>query len=106
MSLDLRIPMGLMFLIVGAIFSIYGLVTRGSAIYAKSVNMNINLIWGVVMLVFGGAMFLLGRRWQRRPVEAVEGRRGPWGMAGTDLDRLFSFAGVEISWRPSQILEL
>ena len=61
MNLDLRIPMGLMFLIVGGILSVYGLATMGSPIYAKSVGMNINLVWGIVMLVFGGAMFLLGR---------------------------------------------
>jgi multisubunit Na+/H+ antiporter MnhG subunit len=61
MSLDLRIPLGLLFLIVGVLLSIYGLVTRGSEIYLRSAGMDINLIWGVVMLVFGLAMFLLGR---------------------------------------------
>ena len=59
MNLDLRIPMGLMFLIVGAIMSIFGFFTRGSVIYERSVGMNINLIWGLVMLVFGLLMFLL-----------------------------------------------
>jgi uncharacterized membrane protein HdeD (DUF308 family) len=61
MSLDLRIPLGVMFSIVGALLSIYGLVTRGSEIYARSAGLDINLIWGIVMLVFGLAMFLLGR---------------------------------------------
>ena len=67
MSLDLRIPMGLMFLIVGAMLSVYGVVTRGSAIYARSAGMNINLIWGIVMFVFGVTMFLLGRYSDKRP---------------------------------------
>lgn len=67
MSLDLRIPMGLMFLIVGAMLSLYGLVTRGSAIYQRSAGMNINLIWGIVMFVFGLAMFLLGRYSDKQP---------------------------------------
>jgi multisubunit Na+/H+ antiporter MnhG subunit len=67
MSLDLRIPMGLMFLIVGAILSLYGLVTRGSEIYQRSAGMNINLIWGVVMLVFGLSMFLLGHYSDKHP---------------------------------------
>lgn len=79
MNLDLRIPMGLMFLIVGAILSVFGLVTMGSAMYAKSVGLNINLIWGLVMLVFGGTMFLLGRRSQSKPVKAVEGTTRPIG---------------------------
>jgi hypothetical protein len=79
MSLDLRIPMGLMFTIVGAILTIFGLVTNGSPLYAKSGGLNINLIWGIVMLVFGGTMFLLGRRAQSRPVKQVEGTTRPLG---------------------------
>lgn len=67
MNLDLRIPMGLMFTIVGAMMSIYGFFTRGSAIYARSSGMNINLIWGLVMLAFGIMMFTLGRRADKRP---------------------------------------
>jgi multisubunit Na+/H+ antiporter MnhG subunit len=67
MNLDLRIPMGLLFTIVGAIMSLYGLFTRGSVIYERSAGMDINLIWGVVMLVFGLIMFLLGRRADKRP---------------------------------------
>ena len=82
MNLDLRIPMGLMFLIVGGILSIYGLVTRGSPIYEKSVNLNINLIWGIVMLAFGGIMFLLGRRSQSKPLKSVEGTTRPIGRSG------------------------
>ncbi|AXC10580.1 hypothetical protein ACPOL_1232 [Acidisarcina polymorpha] len=79
--MDLRIPMGLMFLIVGAILTIYGLVTQGSPIYEKSVGMNINLIWGLVMLVFGGTMFLLGRRSQAKPAPPVEGTTRPLGRS-------------------------
>lgn len=82
MNLDLRIPMGLMFSIVGGILSIYGLMTRGSPIYGKSVGLNINLIWGVVMLIFGGTMFVLGRRSQNRPVEKIEGTTRPLGHGG------------------------
>jgi hypothetical protein len=82
MSLDLRIPMGLMFLIVGGLLSVYGLVTMGSPIYDKSVGMNINLIWGIVMLVFGGTMFALGRRSQGKPVKQVAGTTRPIGHGG------------------------
>lgn len=67
MSLDLRIPLGLMFLIVGIMLSVYGLVTRGSDIYLRSAGMDINLVWGLVMLAFGLAMFLLGRYSDKRP---------------------------------------
>ena len=84
MSLDLRIPMGLMFTLTGLILSLFGLFTNGNAeLYAKSLGINANLWWGLVMLVFGLAMYLLGRRGQKRmekepPPETVEGevRRG------------------------------
>jgi len=80
MNLDLRIPMGLLFTIVGAIMSLYGFFTRGSVIYERSSGMDINLIWGTVMLVFGLTMFLLGRRADKRPrPQAVEGTTRPLG---------------------------
>jgi uncharacterized membrane protein HdeD (DUF308 family) len=81
MSLDLRIPLGLMFLIVGAMLTIYGFVTRGSAIYFRSAGIDINLIWGIVMLVFGLAMFLLGRYSDKhaKGQPPVEGTTRPLG---------------------------
>ena len=67
MSLDLRIPMGLMFTLVGVILSAFGLATRGNAaMYAKSLGINANLWWGLVLLLFGLTMLLLGRRGQTR----------------------------------------
>jgi hypothetical protein len=65
MNLDLRIPMGLMFTLVGLILSVFGLMTNGDAMYAKSLGLNANLDWGVVLLVFGGMMYILGRRGQK-----------------------------------------
>jgi hypothetical protein len=83
MSLDLRIPMGLMFTLVGVILSAFGLKTNGSPIYATSGGLNVNLWWGLVLLVFGLTMFLLGQRSQKRlaklpPEKAKDGdvRRG------------------------------
>ncbi len=70
MGLDIRIPLGLVFLITGVIMSLYGMVTRHSSIYEKSMGVNLNLIWGSLMLAFGAVMFLIGRRqrWQDNPV--------------------------------------
>ncbi|QNI34135.1 hypothetical protein H7849_09655 [Alloacidobacterium dinghuense] len=83
MNLDLRIPMGLMFLIVGVIMSLFGLFTRGSVIYERSAGLNINLIWGFVMLAFGLTMFLLGRASDRRAAaEPIEGTNRPLGGRG------------------------
>jgi hypothetical protein len=74
MGLDIRLPLGLMFLITGALMTGYGLFTRGSEIYQKSDGTNINLLWGLVMLVFGLIMYLLGRtpRIGKLPVENKE----------------------------------
>jgi hypothetical protein len=84
MSLDLRIPMGLMFTFTGLIMSVFGIRTDGDTmLYAKSLGINANLWWGLVLLVFGLVMFLLGRRSQARlaknpspPAEEGEVRRG------------------------------
>lgn len=62
MGLDIRLPLGMIFLAIGLLMTIYGLVTLGSPIYAASMGLNLNLIWGVVMLLFGGVMAWLGRR--------------------------------------------
>jgi len=75
MGLDIRVPLGLIFLIIGGIMSVYGLLTRGSDLYAKSMDVNINLIWGILMVVFGAIMFIAGRR-QKGQDDPVTPR--PW----------------------------
>jgi len=63
MGLDLRWPIGLMFSLVGLLITIYGFATRNDAeVYRRSLGININLIWGVVLLVFGGLMLFLATR--------------------------------------------
>jgi hypothetical protein len=83
MNLDLRTPMGLMFSITGAILVIWGLKTNGDAIYERSLGINANLWWGIVLLIFGLTMFILGERRQHKPeeeppppVDETEPRRG------------------------------
>ena len=77
MGLDIRIPLGLMFLITGGIMAIYGAVTHGSPIYAMSMGLNLNLIWGSLMFIFGAIMFILGRRPQKSAVSQIEGTTRP-----------------------------
>jgi len=55
MKLDLRLPIGLMFAIFGVMLTLYGLVSD-PAIYARSLGINVNLWWGLVLLVFGLVM--------------------------------------------------
>ena len=84
MNLDLRSPMGLMFTFTGVILTAWGLKTNGNAeLYARSLGINANLWWGLVLLVFGLTMYLLGQRRQKRlakeppsPEEEGEVRRG------------------------------
>lgn len=60
MGLDIRLPIGLMFSIIGALMSIYGLVSGSNKeLYERSLNININLIWGVFLLIFGVWMLLM-----------------------------------------------
>jgi hypothetical protein len=55
MKLDLRLPIGLLFSLFGAILVVYGLVTPAEA-YRQSLGINVNLYWGVVLCAFGGVM--------------------------------------------------
>ncbi len=62
MNLDVRIPLGLLFLLLGAILVVYGF-TSNPAIYVQhSLGQNVNLVWGAVFLLFGAGMLLLSRR--------------------------------------------
>jgi protein-S-isoprenylcysteine O-methyltransferase Ste14 len=63
MGLDLRLPIGMMFSIIGAMLVLYGVFTSSDqAMYAASLGMNINLWWGLVLLVFGGLMLFFAWR--------------------------------------------
>jgi hypothetical protein len=65
MSLDVRLPIGGMFSIIGAILTVYGLVS-GDAIYERSLGINVNLWWGLVLLLFGLVMLAYAVRAERR----------------------------------------
>jgi len=57
MGLDIRWPIGLMFTLIGLLLTGYGVINRAASLsHAGGSDVNINLIWGVVLLVFGGAM--------------------------------------------------
>jgi hypothetical protein len=61
MNLDLRLPIGLMFSLFGAILVVYGFVSD-AAIYQRSLGINVNLWWGMVLLAFGLVMLWLSLR--------------------------------------------
>jgi cytochrome c-type biogenesis protein CcmH/NrfF len=59
MGLDVRLPLGLMFTIIGLLLAAYGGFAQDSV---NAAGININLWWGLVLLVFGGVMLWLQRR--------------------------------------------
>lgn len=67
MNFDIRLPIGLMFGILGVLLCGYGLIS-GPDIYDRSLGINVNLIWGAVLVVFAATMLGLvwfGRRGER-----------------------------------------
>lgn len=86
MGLDIRLPIGLMFAILGLLLAGFGLI-GDKAIYQRSLGININLWWGLALLVFGVVMLWLGRRGtsaiqttemsdEERMIEEIERRTG------------------------------
>jgi hypothetical protein len=77
MNLDIRIPIGLMFAVLGAMLAIFGIVAK-NVNYEQSLGININLWWGVLLFAFGAVMWMLGRRGTssvREADDTPEGRK-------------------------------
>jgi len=53
--------MGAFFALIGLILSGYGLLGN-KAIYQQSLGINVNLEWGIVLLIFGLIMVFAGRK--------------------------------------------
>ena len=84
MGLDIRWPIGLMFSLIGALLVICGLVTGSDAeMYKRSLDININLYWGLLLLVFGVSMLTLAWRGAQkdRQTSASAPRGKPQEMA-------------------------
>lgn len=61
MQLDIRIPIGSLFTILGLLLAGTGMTTDASA-NARSLGHNVNLVWGIVMIVVGLLFLVLARR--------------------------------------------
>jgi len=53
MGLDIRWPIGLMFTLIGVLLTVYGIAYGADSV---RLGININLVWGFVLLIFGVAM--------------------------------------------------
>jgi len=76
MRLDIRLPIGMLCALLGLLLIVSGFVISPES-YRASLGININAIWGAVMLLFGVIMLLLGRRGSsgmRPSGESPEGR--------------------------------
>jgi hypothetical protein len=67
MGLDIRWPIGLMFTLIGVLLVIYGAIEGASPV---SLGININFIWGIVLLVFGVLMLAGAMRGGKNPPPA------------------------------------
>lgn len=61
LAMDLRVPLGLLFVLLGLLLGGYGLA-GDTAMYATSLGFNLNLWCGLAMLIFGSAMLAVARR--------------------------------------------
>jgi len=61
MGLDVRLPVGLMFALMGALLAGYGLF-GDHAIYSRSLGINVNAIWGSVLFAAGLIFLALAAR--------------------------------------------
>jgi hypothetical protein len=85
-AFDIRIPIGVLFVILGALLVVFGVMTLSDApLYARSMDININLWWGLAMVLFGAVMLLLGAR-ARRIQGARPAMTSPEGVAIEDRE--------------------
>ncbi|HEX8691642.1 MAG TPA: hypothetical protein VF746_04430 [Longimicrobium sp.] len=76
MNLDIRLPIGGLFALLGLLLTLYGLFSDRD-VYQRSLGHNINLSWGLAVLAFGALFLFLGRRGTssvRPAAEEAEGR--------------------------------
>jgi hypothetical protein len=65
MEVDIRLPMGFMFSILGALLTLFGIFTSGDdGLYVRSLGINVNLWSGLLMLAFGFLMLFMA--WNAR----------------------------------------
>jgi hypothetical protein len=61
MNLDIRLPIGGLFTLLGLLLTGYGLMGDAS-VYRRSLGHNVNLSWGLVVLAFGLLFLYMGRK--------------------------------------------
>src|SRR2546427_3893675 len=85
--LDVRLPIGALFSVLGVLLAAYGAATRGRPGTAPT-GVPIDLVWGLVLLAFGALMLALARR----------GMRGREGGGGPAWHRARGRGVYSVSW--------
>jgi hypothetical protein len=68
--MDIRMPIGLLFSILGVVLGVYGLVTINDSMYNRSLGMNVNLWSGACLVVFGAFMLGMAIKAQKKKAAA------------------------------------
>ncbi|HDR89146.1 MAG TPA: hypothetical protein ENN63_05880 [Bacteroidetes bacterium] len=62
MGLDIKIPIGFMFSLLGLLLTVHGIISASNeALYARSMGININLWTGCFMLAIGIILLIFSR---------------------------------------------
>jgi multisubunit Na+/H+ antiporter MnhG subunit len=75
MGFDIRIPIGYLFTIFGAMLVLFAMLTAKADMYNRSLGININLWWGAVLLIFGLLMIFAARKSQAQMEQARKADR-------------------------------
>ena len=63
--MDIRLPMGIMFVLLGGMLSIAGGLASPES-YSMALGINLDLWWGLLILLFGAVMVVLAVLHSRR----------------------------------------
>lgn len=66
-GLDIRAPIGGLFTLLGIMLVGYGLVAGSPNVASGTPETNVNLWWGLVMVLFGVVMLFMARRAMSKP---------------------------------------
>ena len=65
MRFDIRLPIGLLFLIIGLLLALQGLIGDPARLKTLALGINIDLVWGAALIVFGLVTLVLTRLGRR-----------------------------------------
>jgi hypothetical protein len=71
MQADIRLPIGLLFSIIGVLITVFGLATKGAEIYKHSLGININIYSGICLTIFGVIMLAMALNAQKKAKKPV-----------------------------------